>query len=104
MPPLSLTQSKYAFAMTGMSVKSVPGCFVAMAPSLMGAPFAFFPVPRPQTDVAAASTPEPTVGAAPVPVAHAVGISARRPMAAHATPILIVFDLIRFLLWFSTFA
>ena len=49
MPPLLLTQSKYAFAMLGMSVKSVPGCLVAMAPSLITGPVAFLPVPRPHT-------------------------------------------------------
>ena len=47
MPPLSLTQSKNALAMFGMSVKSVPGCLVAMAPSLIGSPVAFWPVPAP---------------------------------------------------------
>src|SRR5690349_17411914 len=57
MPPLSLTQSKYAFAVFGMSVKSVPGCFVAMAPSLIGAPVAFWPLPRPHFDAAALSPP-----------------------------------------------
>src|SRR5919112_5230207 len=54
MPPLSLTQSKYAFAVFGMSVKSVPGCLVAIAPSLIGAPLAFWPLPRPHFDAAAA--------------------------------------------------
>ena len=48
MPPFALTQSKYAFAMFGMSVKSVPGCFVAMAPSLIVEPFAALPVPSPR--------------------------------------------------------
>src|SRR4029453_16232007 len=54
MPPLSLTQSKYAFAAFGMSVKSVPGCLVAIAPSLIGVPLAFLPLPRPHFDAAAA--------------------------------------------------
>src|SRR5689334_5537291 len=54
MPPLSLTQSKYAFAVFGMSVKSVPGCFVAMPPSLIGVPVAFCPLPSPHLDAAAA--------------------------------------------------
>jgi hypothetical protein len=54
MPPLSLTQSKYAFAVFGMSVKSVPGCLVAIAPSLIGVPLAFCPLPRPHFDAAAA--------------------------------------------------
>src|SRR5919202_914205 len=57
LPPLSLTQSKYAFAVFGMSVKSVPGCFVAIAPSLIGAPLAFLPLPRPHFDAAALSPP-----------------------------------------------
>src|SRR4051794_1395765 len=54
MPPLSLTQSKYAFAVFGMSVKSVPGCLVAIPPSLIGVPAAFFPLLRPHFDAAAA--------------------------------------------------
>src|SRR3954452_13023784 len=57
MPPLSLTQSKYAFAVFGMSVKSVPGCFVAMPPSLMGVPLAFLPLPRPHFAAAVLSPP-----------------------------------------------
>src|SRR3954469_1920965 len=40
-----------------MSVKSVPGCFVAMPPSLMGGPLAFWPLPRPHFDAAALSPP-----------------------------------------------
>src|SRR3954452_17356413 len=59
-PPLSLTQTKYAFAVFGMSVKSVPGCFVAMPPSLMGAPLAFLPLPSPH--FAAAALPPPLAG------------------------------------------
>src|SRR6478735_1875331 len=56
MPPLSLTQSKYAFAVFGMSVKSVPGCFVAIPPSLIGVPVASWPLPRPHFDAAAAGS------------------------------------------------
>src|SRR3954469_6520986 len=56
-PPLSLTQSKYAFAVFGMSVKSVPGCFVAMPPTLMGVPLAFLPLPRPHFAAAVLSPP-----------------------------------------------
>src|SRR3954454_14052987 len=56
MPPLSLTQSKYAFAVFGMSVKSVPGCLVAIAPSLIGVPLAFWPLPSPHFDAAAAGS------------------------------------------------
>src|SRR4051812_27612500 len=56
MPPLSLTQAKYAFAVFGMSVKSVPGCFVAIPPSLIGVPVAFLPLPSPHFDAAAAGS------------------------------------------------
>src|SRR2546423_5863581 len=59
MPPLSFTQSKYAFAMFGMSVKSVPGCFVAIAPSLIGAPVAFLPLPAPHFGAATVLPPPP---------------------------------------------
>src|SRR5215472_384254 len=47
MPPLSLTQEKYAWAMPVMPVKSVPGCLVTIAPSVRGAPVAFWPFPSP---------------------------------------------------------
>src|SRR3954447_4938436 len=47
MPPLALTQSKTAFAVFVMSVKSTPGCFVMMAPILMAWPEAFWPLPLP---------------------------------------------------------
>src|SRR4051794_28931760 len=47
MPPLSLTHLKYALAIPEMSVKSMPGCFVTMTPSLIGAPAAFLPLPSP---------------------------------------------------------
>src|SRR3954454_107671 len=56
MPPLSLTQAKYAFAVLGMSVKSVPGCLVAIPPSLIGVPVAFLPFPSPHLDAAAAGS------------------------------------------------
>src|SRR3972149_2535954 len=100
MPPLSLTPSKYAFAMT---VKSVPGCFVAMAPSLMGAPFAFFPVPRPQTLFAADAVPDPTfpafAGVSRAPRAHVASSSAVAVQPTRATPTPSFFDLIPLLLW-----
>ena len=47
MPPLSLTQLKYASAVRGISEKSVPGCLVARAPILIGSPVAFWPLPSP---------------------------------------------------------
>ena len=61
MPPLAFTHLKYAAAMFGMSVKSVPGCLVAMAPSLIGAPVAFLPFPSPHTAVTADALPDPTL-------------------------------------------
>src|SRR5262245_37467122 len=51
MPPLSLTQSKYALAALVMSVKSVPGCLVTIAPILIGVPLAFWPLPRPHLEL-----------------------------------------------------
>src|SRR3954463_676322 len=56
MPPLSLTRWRYAFPVFGMSVKSVPGCLVAIPPSLIGVPVAFLPLPRPHFDAAAAGS------------------------------------------------
>src|SRR3954453_19995885 len=46
-PPLAFTQSKYAFAALSPSVKSVPGCFVAIASILIGLPVGFWPLPLP---------------------------------------------------------
>jgi hypothetical protein len=51
MPPLALTQAKYAFAMFGMSVNEVPGWLVAMAPSTIGVPVAATPGLVPHCDV-----------------------------------------------------
>src|SRR5208282_3087204 len=51
MPPLALTQAKYAFAMFGMSVNDVPGWLVAMAPSAIGVPVAATPGLVPHCDV-----------------------------------------------------
>src|SRR4029079_12927409 len=61
MPPLSLTQSKYALATLPIVVKSTPGISMAIPPSLIGAPFAFLPLPRPQTLFVADAVPEPTL-------------------------------------------
>src|SRR5690349_2897785 len=41
MPPLSLTHLKYAAAALEPSVKSMPGIFVVIEPSLIGVPVAF---------------------------------------------------------------
>jgi hypothetical protein len=38
---VAFTQSKYALAAFSPSVKSVPGCFVAIAPILIGLPVGF---------------------------------------------------------------
>src|SRR5215207_5765314 len=80
MPPLSLTQSKTAFAVFVMSVKSVPGCFVMMAPILMGSPVAFSPLPRPHFGaVAVAWVDEP-----PPPPPPAESLSSSLPHAPTA--------------------
>src|SRR5271169_1522261 len=55
MPPLALTQAKYAFAMFGMSVNDVPGWLVAMAPSAIGVPVAATPGLVPHCDVPTAA-------------------------------------------------
>src|SRR3954468_16077980 len=51
MPPLSLTHLKYASVVRAISEKSVPGCLVASAPILIGAPEAFCPLPSPHFEV-----------------------------------------------------
>src|SRR5215475_4182786 len=61
-PPLSLTQVKNACAVLGMSVKSVPGCLVAIPPILMGCPVAFWPVPAPHLASLAACVAVPPPG------------------------------------------
>src|ERR1700729_1347629 len=50
-PPLALTQAKYGPAMFSMSLKSVPGCLVLIAPMLIGVPVAATPGLVPQEDV-----------------------------------------------------
>src|ERR1041385_7519188 len=70
MPPLSLTQWKYASAIVAPSVKSVPGCLVTIAPSLIGVPVAFTPGLVPHFDTSAAACvvvlPPPPAVEAPV--------------------------------------
>ena len=44
--------------MSLMSVKSVPGCFVMIAPSLIGEPVAFWPLPSPHFEAFAAASVE----------------------------------------------
>ena len=51
MPPLSLTQAKYALIMFGPSVKSVPGCLVSIVPMLIGVPVALTPGLGPHDEV-----------------------------------------------------
>src|SRR6476469_7356344 len=84
MPPLSLTQSKYAFATLPMVVKSTPGISMAMPPILIGRPVAFLPGPRPQTDFVADALPDPTGACAPV--AQLASMSARTQTLAAAMP------------------
>src|SRR6185437_8023028 len=59
MPPLALTQSKYAFATLPIVVKSTPGISMSIPPSLIGAPVAFLPLPRPHF-IAAPAAADPT--------------------------------------------
>src|ERR1700678_3876238 len=49
-PPLALTHAKYAPAMFSMSLKSVPGCLVLIAPMLIGVPVAATPGLVPQDE------------------------------------------------------
>src|SRR6185312_2001758 len=103
MPPLSLTHVKYACAVVAPSVKSVPGCLVTMAPSLIGVPVAFVPgfVPHFVTSPAAGAVP-PLVAAGAAPVdadvllllllPHALSTTARptartTTSAAHVLPL-----------------
>jgi hypothetical protein len=51
MPPLALTHAKYAAVMFSMSLKSVPGCLVLIAPMLIGVPVAATPGLVPQDEV-----------------------------------------------------
>src|SRR5581483_3481273 len=87
MPPLSFTQSKYALAVLPMVVKSTPGISMSIPPSLIGAPVAFFPLPRPQTP-AARALPWPTRTSAELeaPVAQVVIARPARTIAVAATP------------------
>src|SRR5436190_8491144 len=98
MPPLSLTQSKYALATFPIVVKSTPGISMSRPSILIGAPVAFLPVPLPQTDFVADAVPEPTAGAVGAPTAQAARLSAPTLLAAIARPSLIFVDPIRSLL------
>src|SRR5438309_1390726 len=98
MPPLSLTHLKYAAAIAVMPVKTTPGWSVAIAPSLIGAPVAFLPLPRPQTLFLAEAAPAPTLVAGVLPVLHAASSSAATAAPATATPTLNLLDLIAMLL------
>jgi hypothetical protein len=51
-PPLAFTHAKYAASVLEMSVKSVPGCLVLIAPSTIGVPVAATPGLDPHDDVA----------------------------------------------------
>src|SRR5882724_9542739 len=56
-PPLALTHAKYAPVMFSMSLKSVPGCLVLIAPMLMGVPVAATPGLVPQAEVEVVPAP-----------------------------------------------
>src|SRR5580692_2989798 len=62
-PPLALTQAKYAPAMFSMSLKSVPGCLVLIAPMLIGVPVAATPGLVPQDEVETVPADEELDGA-----------------------------------------
>src|SRR6478752_4179425 len=78
MPPLSLTQSKYAFATLPIVVKSTPGISMSMPPSLIGAPLAFLPVPAPHLLAVAPAAAEPTLAVDLEPAAVAAATTTSR--------------------------
>ena len=90
MPPLALTQAKYAFAMFGMSVNEVPGWLVAMAPSAIGVPVAATPGLVPHCDVLTAEVlgvldaVDVCVGVVVVPVVLLLLLLLLQPTAARA--------------------
>ena len=74
MPPLSLTQSKYAFATLPIVVKSTPGISMSRPSILIGAPVAFLPFPSPQ----------PFIAADLAPVCDVAALAAKATTATHA--------------------
>src|SRR3990170_56747 len=97
MPPLSFTQLKYARTLSVISSQLTPTATVTIAPILIGLPFAFLPVPRPQTLFVGDAFPDPTGAAADdwtAPVAQAASSKATTLLAASATPAINLFDLI----------
>src|SRR5262245_48212528 len=93
MPPLSLTQSKYAFATLPIVVKSTPGISMSIPPILIGAPVAFFPVPRPHfaTPAFAAPTTAGLVARVAPAASDETSRTAEQPMAT-AKPIFSFLD------------
>src|SRR5918994_6027849 len=85
MPPLSLTQSKYACTARPPSEKSVPGCLVLIAPNLIGSPLAFSPLPSPHLGASALtfSAPPPSSSSSPPQAAtridRATAVARSRP-------------------------
>src|SRR5262249_35610406 len=87
MPPLSLTQSKYAFATFPIVVKSTPGISMSIPPILIGLPVAFLPLPRPHFARPAFADPTAAGLVAPAPAASdETSRAAEQPMAT-AKPI-----------------
>src|SRR5215469_12500750 len=93
MPPLALTQVKYALAMLAMSVNDVPGWLVTIPPSGIGVPVAFTPGLVPHCDVSAVvllallDAAEPLGGALlllPHPAAAVTAITAASAAAPRA--------------------
>ena len=60
-PPLAFTQAKYAPSMFSISVKSVPGCLVLIAPSGIGVPVAATPGLGPHDEVLVDALVEPAL-------------------------------------------
>ncbi len=81
-PPLALTQAKYAPVMFSMSLKSVPGCLVLIAPMLMGVPVAATPglVPQAEVEVVPAAAEELDAEEAALVAAGALDDAAAPPV------------------------
>src|SRR5215510_15025218 len=75
---------------------------MSIPPILIGRPVAFFPVPRPQTDLEADALPAPTGVAVRAPVAQPARVSAKT-QTAPTTPTVILVDLIDPSRWVSSF-
>ncbi len=90
MPPLPLTQAKYAFAMFEMSVNDVPAWLVTITPRLIGVPVAVTPGLVPHCDVFTAAVAlllgvlPGELLLLPHPAAASIPITATNPTTARA--------------------